>query len=80
MEKSHKLLKYKDKLKLARPVQCMGQLRKQNREDPVLEKERKMISNMSHNVAAAFAALVSSAVLLSASIGPAVDNAANLIA
>ena len=38
-----------------------------------------MISNMSHNVAAAFAALVSSAVLLSASIGPAVDNAATLI-
>lgn len=38
-----------------------------------------MISNMTINVTAAFAALVSAAVMLGASIGPAVDNAATLI-
>ncbi len=38
-----------------------------------------MISNMTNNVTAAFAALVSAAVLVSASIGPAFDNAATLI-
>ena len=36
-----------------------------------------MFSIVSNNIAAAFAAILSAAVLVSASVGPAVDNAAS---
>ena len=39
-----------------------------------------MFSNISNNVAAAFAAFVSAAVVISASVGPAVNNAASMVA
>jgi hypothetical protein len=47
---------------------------------PVLkEKEIKMFTNVSNNIAAAFAALVSAAVFVGASVGPAINNAGSLV-
>lgn len=39
-----------------------------------------MFSNISNNVTAAFAAILSAAVFVGASVGPAVNNAASLVA
>ncbi len=38
-----------------------------------------MFSNVSNNIAAAFAAIVSASVLISASVGPAINNAGSLV-
>ncbi len=38
-----------------------------------------MFTNISNNIAAAFAAIVSAAVLIGASVGPAINNAGSLV-
>tara|TARA_R110001599_G_scaffold158670_1_gene345452 strand:- start:12860 stop:13018 length:159 start_codon:yes stop_codon:yes gene_type:complete len=43
-------------------------------------RETEMISNMSHSVTAAVAAFFSASLLIAASVGPAVGNAASIIA
>ena len=68
--------------KLARPVQSYRHLRKMVCEAPVQTRRKFEMtnSNIQNQVAAAFAALFAAAVLVSASIGPAVTNAASLVA
>lgn len=65
-------------MKLAWAVQSMKQLRigakySSNR------KEIKMTPNVSHNIIAAVAAFFSATLLIAASVGPAVGNAASII-
>ena len=43
-------------------------------------KEIKMVPNVPHSLAAAVAAFFSAALLITASVGPAVGNAASIIA
>ncbi len=38
-----------------------------------------MFTNVSNNIAAAFAAIISASVLISASVGPAINNASSLV-
>ena len=79
---SIKYLLYKVFPELARPVQCYWHLRKQVVKHPI-EPKRNFImtnSNIQNQVAAAFAAIFAAAVFVSASVGPAVNNAAALIA
>lgn len=66
-------------MKLAWAVQSMKQLH--DRPNTVSNrKEIKMISNVSHSLVAAVAALFSAALFVGASVGPAVGNAASIIA
>ena len=57
-------------------------LRTQHREAPNLTKRKFKMTNVNiqNHVAAAFAALFSAAILVAASVGPAVQNSAALIA
>jgi hypothetical protein len=67
-------------LKLARPVQSKRQLRKYIAKNSLDKREIKMFNNISNNFAAAVAAIFSAAVFVGASVGPAVGNAASVIA
>jgi hypothetical protein len=63
-------------------MQSYEHLRKHNREKPNLAKKEFKMSNenIQNQDVAAFAALFSAAVLISASVGPAVQNTASFIA